>query len=155
MLVHYRQPLEFSFAALDAAQNALNNLYERLRSMEGKPKIGCAEFEEKFHQAINDDLNMPQALAVMWELIKSDCPNRAKKRSLYKFDEVLGLDMETIANEEIDIPQKVKLLITERKRAREKKNWTKSDELRIKIENLGFILEDSSGDTSIKKKKIK
>ncbi|MFC1663417.1 cysteine--tRNA ligase, partial [Patescibacteria group bacterium] len=58
LLAHYRQPLEFSLEALTAAQNALGNLYDRIRNMTGDPKIGCAEYEENFLKAINDDLNL-------------------------------------------------------------------------------------------------
>ena len=67
-------------------------------------KIGCAEYEERFQEAINDDLNIPKALSIVWELVKSDYPGSAKKRTLLRMDEVLGLDLENYKSEEEHIP---------------------------------------------------
>lgn len=152
LLTHYRQSLEFSLDALTAAQNALENLSERVRLMDGKPKIGCAEFEQRFQGAINDDLNMPQALAVMWELLKSDYPDEAKKRSLFKFDKVLGLELEAVAKEKIDIPKEIQADINEREKARQQRDWQKADDLRKKIEIAGYYIKDTSKGPLIKKK---
>lgn len=152
LLTHYRQSLEFSLEALTAAQNALDNLYDRVRQMEGKPKIGCAEFEQHFMDAINDDLNMPQAVAVMWELLKSDYPDHAKKKSLFVFDRVLGLDLERIANEKVTVPTAVTKLLTDREQARKSKDFAKADELRQQIEAAGFVIDDTPGGARVKRK---
>ena len=93
---HYRQQLNFSLPALSASQTALFNLLDTVATYE-KPKIGCAEYEEKFLMAINDDLNLPKALAVVWDLIKDQSlPGAAKKQSLLKFDSVLGLNLKPL-----------------------------------------------------------
>ena len=92
---HWRQEMNFTREALSASQNALNRL-KRIVSKYDDPKIGCAELEEKFKTAVNNDLNMPQALAVAWETVNSDYPSSAKKRSLLNFDEMLGLGLNSV-----------------------------------------------------------
>ena len=87
--------MNFTWEALSASQNALNRL-KRIVSKYDDPKIGCAELEEKFKTAVNNDLNMPQALAVAWETVNSDYPSSAKKRSLLNFDEMLGLGLNSV-----------------------------------------------------------
>lgn len=137
---HYRKPLTFSLEAVGAAQHALQNIQNKVATM-GEAAIGCAEFEERFMAAVNDDLNTPQALAVVWELMKSDYPDHAKKQSLLKFDEVLGLGLKAVPP--LVIPQEVLNLLAEREQAREAKNWTKSDAVRQEILSRGFAVDDT------------
>ncbi len=144
LTAHYRSKLNFTWESLQSAQNALNNLYETVREWD-KPKIGCAEFEEKFLDAVNNDLNTSEALAVMWNLVKSDYPTSAKAASLLKFDKVLGLDIKKYLGKKEKISTAVQKLLTERAQARAVKDWKKSDELRKKIEELGYSIEDTSG----------
>jgi len=143
---HYRQKLNLSWQALDSAQNALNNLYKSLSSLDN-PRIGCAEYEVKFLKAINEDLNIPQALAVMWDMVKSDQPASAKLKSLFKFDKILGLGLEqkykNIKDKLAKLPKEVQKLLDQRKTARQKQDWQKSDELRNKILELGYLVEDT------------
>ena len=89
---HYRQEMNFTWEALQASQTALKRLKKTVSSYD-EPKIGCAELEAKFQDAINNDLNMPRALAVVWETISSDYPSSAKKQSILLFDGVLGLGL--------------------------------------------------------------
>ncbi|MBI5621398.1 cysteine--tRNA ligase [Candidatus Falkowbacteria bacterium] len=145
---HYRQPLSFSWAALNAAANALTALYT-VMAQPGLPKVGCAELEAKFLAALNDDLNTPQALAVVWETVKSDYPLSAKKRTLLKFDAVLGLGLSKV--KKIIIPAKIKKLADERLAARQSKDWPRSDELRAEIERAGYTIEDAEDNYRLKK----
>ncbi len=145
---HYRKPLTFSWKALEAAQSALDSLIDSVRSWPA-PAIGCAEFEARFSEAVSDDLNMPKALAVVWELVQSDYPPAAKKRTLLKFDEVLGLGLKDV--KPLTIPAAVQKLVDEREAARAKKDFSKSDELRKEIESSGFTLEDTSSGSIVKK----
>ncbi|MBI2031925.1 MAG: cysteine--tRNA ligase [Candidatus Levybacteria bacterium] len=154
MTVHYKAKMNFTWDGLDAAQTALNNLRNIVSDWD-KPKIGCAEYEEKFLEAVNDDLNMPKALAVVWDLVKSDYPTSAKAESLFKFDKVLGLDLENIKKTkktEEKIPDEVLELVKEREKLRRKKRFHLSDQIRHKIKKLGFDIEDKKdGSTEIKK----
>lgn len=149
LTAHYRTNLNFTWKSLEAAQNALNNLYDAASQM-GAPKIGCAEFERQFKEAINDDLNTPKALAVMWDLVKSSYPPEAKKQTLLMMDKVFGLGLDKIKKKVLKIPQEIKDLAAQREKAREEKNWKKADELRKEIEEKGFMVEDTSKTTKIK-----
>ncbi|MBI5037187.1 MAG: cysteine--tRNA ligase [Candidatus Kerfeldbacteria bacterium] len=145
---HYRKPLTFSWEALTAAQNVYENLLSLTADL-GGPKIGCAEFEQKFMNAINDDLNTPQALAVVWNLLKSDYPNSAKKASLLKFDEVLGLSLKDA--KPIEVPDEVRDLAQQRATLRTKKDFAGADALRDQITKAGFRVDDTPAGSVIKK----
>lgn len=152
---HYRQEMNFTFASLDGATNALRKLRNDVAQL-GEPEGSAKEFEERFFEAINDDLNMPKALAVMWELLKSDQPNGAKAHSIFKMDHVLGLNLKEgsmqIKNEEGIIPDHIKKLLEEREEFRLQKQFIAADQLRKKIEALGYSIEDNPKGTLIKKK---
>ncbi len=149
LTAHYRDKLNFTWKSLEAAQNALNNLRETVRDWE-EPKIGCAQYEEDFFKALNNDLNTPQALAVMWDLVKSDYPSSAKAESLLKMDQVLGLGLDKYLGKKIDIPDKVQILVDEREQARKDSNFEKSDQLRKSIKDMGFEIEDAPEGPKIK-----
>ncbi|MBU4056483.1 cysteine--tRNA ligase [Patescibacteria group bacterium] len=151
LTAHYRTGLNFTWKSLEAAQNALDNLYDIFKEYD-EPKIGCAELEREFLKAINDDMDTPKALAVMWNLIKSNYPSAAKKQSLLKMDKVLGLGLDKVKKKTAKIPAEVKELVAEREKARKEKNWVKADELRKKIEKEGFMVEDMDKKTKIKSK---
>ncbi|MDP4001095.1 MAG: cysteine--tRNA ligase [bacterium] len=151
LTAHYRSKLNFTMQSLTAAQNALNNLYEEISSFD-KPKIGCAEYEQHFADAINNDLDTPKALAIVWDMIKSEYPSSAKLQSLIKFDEVLGLDIKKVWEESKAIPKEVQKLIDEREDARKAKDFKQSDKLRKEIEKKGYLLEDTTDGLKIKKK---
>lgn len=150
---HYRSPLTFSWDALQAAQTGLLNLWLQIDTNQGQAAIGCAEFESRFLEAVNDDLNTPKALAVLHEMIKSDYPWSAKLKSLISMDHVVGLGL----TKDFDRPhfqplnqtleKKVLALVRERETARQQKNFEKSDDLRNQINTLleksGFTLEDT------------
>ncbi len=139
---HYRSPLNFSLAACLGASKALQNLQDKFATLgESGASNVSDDFEQKFTDAINDDLNMPQALAVVWELLKSDKSDGAKKHSLLKFDEVLGLGLKDI--KPLFIPLEVQALVERREQARASKDWTLSDELRAEIKEHGFAIDDT------------
>ncbi|MBI4084556.1 MAG: cysteine--tRNA ligase [Candidatus Levybacteria bacterium] len=152
---HYRQEMNFTFPALDGAQKALSHLREEVAGF-SEPKIGCAEFEQKFLDAVNSDLNMPEALAIVWELLKSDYPDSAKLQSVLKMDKVLGLDLAKAQQYvgktmPVSIPAEVQHLINEREKLRKEKRYAQADQLRNKIKKLGFDIEDSKKGTEVKK----
>jgi cysteinyl-tRNA synthetase len=93
---------------------------------------------------------MPQAVAVMFEVIKSNIPSTDKLDLVLEFDQVLGLKLSEAHEEEV--PEEIKVLVQQRKLARDQKDWQKSDELRNEIESKGYILEDTSTGYKVKKK---
>ncbi len=139
---HYREQLNFTFDSLQSAQNALNNLRNEIRNWD-KPKIGCAGFEQDFLAALNNNLNTPQALAIMWKLVKSDYPTSAKSATLLKMDRVLGLRLDEFIGEPLEIPRGVWKLVNSREEFRKSGDFKKSDELRQKIKKMGFEVMDT------------
>ncbi len=145
---HWRQKLTFSYEALQAAQNALIELRNQVRPLSGKGKI-IKPYQEEFNKVINDDLNMPKALALIWDLLKSKEEPQDKLKTILDFDKVLGLSL----NDILDIPKEVIQFADERQKARNSKDWQKSDELRKKIDQLGYLVEDAVDSYVIKAKK--
>lgn len=146
---HYRQQIQFSWEALESAKNALKKLRKFYCHSGGNPQGRPIEsqtsdhknYEQQFSDAIDDDLNTPQALAIVWEVTKN--LNLEKRQELLKkFDEILGLDLDK--QKIIKIPDEIKKLAQEREQARKKKDFTKADELRAKIEKAGFVIEDTN-----------
>ena len=152
LTTHYRSKLNFTWESLAAAQNALNNLYQEVSSF-AEPKVGCAQFEQNFLEAVNNDLDTPKALAILWDLIKTgEFPTSAKAQTLFKFDQIFGLKIKETWELAKKIPESVKKLIDERESARTAKDFTKSDDLRKQIETAGFFLEDTVDGYKLKKK---
>jgi len=150
---HYRQTLNFSWEALDSAARAYAGLCTHIERMQTEnAHLGVlgrfrarktrALWHEKFFSAIADDLGMPNALAVIWDLIKDGGVHTALKLSLLKdFDALLGLGLFAPGN---SIPEHILRKSSERDMARKNKDWALADMLRSEIEKDGFIVEDTS-----------
>ena len=151
---HYRSKLNFSFKALDAAQNALNNLYESIYDYDDLTEVDTT-YQEKFLQAVNNDLDMPKALALMWDLIKSDLESSKKTATLFEFDKVLGLQLEqafdNAEKDKAEIPARVLKIAEQRETARAEKNFKASDDLRDQINKAGYNIEDTPDGYKLKK----
>ncbi|HSR32728.1 MAG TPA: cysteine--tRNA ligase, partial [Anaerolineae bacterium] len=96
-----------------------------------------------FTEQINDDLNMPRALAVTWDLVRSDLPPSTKKATLLEFDSVLGLRLAEWKPAEVDVPEEVTALADQRQQARLEKRWQNADALRDQIRAAGYEVEDT------------
>jgi cysteinyl-tRNA synthetase len=142
LTAHYRSHLSFSWESLTSNRTALARLYQAAYDW-GEPGEPSDEFLEAFTRHINDDLNTPRALAVTWDLIRSEVADDVKKATLLKFDEILGLDIANWRPESFEIPDSVQLLAAEREQARKDKNWGRADELRDEIAALGYSIEDT------------
>lgn len=151
---HYRKQLTFSWEALKAAENGLRNflseasvLYDHKENKYSKEKQ--KNIEEKFKQKINDDLDLPGAFALIRESMNNA---ELSVEYLFKFDEVLGLNIKTILKL-IDkkVPAPIRKLLDEREAARANKDWAKSDELRKELETLGYTVKDTADGTKITK----
>ena len=152
---HYRNKLNFTWDSLESAKIALSRLKEGYnRHLEGKEDVSVrviADYENKFHEAINDDLNMPLAMSIVWEVVKNPVKSNKFAKLLNKFDEVLGLNLSH--KEELELPEEIKDILEERKSARENKDWAKSDELRAKLLDLGYIVKDTKNGVEVTLKK--
>lgn len=141
---HYRQEMNFTFEALEGAQNALNKLRNFIADWQGAGSV-IIEYEDMFKQAVNDDLNMSKALGVMWEMFKSDNLDSDKAKTLEEFDKVLGLslrDSKNLIKVKKEMPKEIQELLKERQELRRVKNYTEADRIRDKIIELGFKVED-------------
>ncbi len=151
---HYRNKLNFTWEGIDAASKSLERLKEgykkHLLGEEQVNKEVVDEFENRFHKAINDDLNMPLAMGVVWEVIRYEKKSKQLADLLLKFDTVLGLKInEEDAKEQI--PEEITNLLEQRSKAREEKNWAESDRLRDLIKEKGYIVKDSKDGATVEK----
>lgn len=143
----YRTKLNFTWEGIDASQKALEKLRAGYQKhLEGNEDIldeEISKYEENFHKAINDDLNMPLAMSVVWDVVKN--PRKSKKMSelLDKFDTVLALSLDKKSEVKKEFPEAVVKLAEERLKARAEKDWAESDRLRNEILALGYSIKDS------------
>lgn len=149
----YNTPMNFSWEALEAAQNALEKLQTRFLDLGTEHGDVDFTFVSTFTDFINDDLDTPQALALVWEVLADkSLSNADKKSTLLAFDTVLGLGLDTLKIDTEPIPDTVHYLVKEREIARKKKDFKKSDELRAEIEDYGYLVKDTDAGPKISKK---
>lgn len=151
---HYRQQLNFTWESLGSAVAGLKHLKEMVLDLKNKSSGDSksdktpSEIENRFIAAISDDLNMPQAFAVLFDTFKSDLAPSEKYKLIIKFDRVLGLGLEKIKDEKI--PPEIIDLAQKRQQARLQKDFLEADKLRIQIESMGFSIEDMGTNYKIK-----
>ncbi|RJQ35226.1 cysteine--tRNA ligase [Candidatus Parcubacteria bacterium] len=161
---HYRTPSNFSWEALTASQNALANLLsiagKAVAASNNNPGTPPAAWMKKFRSHINDDLDTPGALAVLWDMTKDTSLSAGDLLAgIIEMDKVLGLNLhepdelaQRLSGKEISVaalPADVKALVDEREAARASKEWTKADELREQIEKKGYTVKDTDAGVSI------
>ena len=141
-MAHYSKQQNFTYDSLMSAKNSLKNFKLAVGSHKnGAEKLSqekIEQYKQDFLNAINDDLNMPVALAVCQKLLKEP-----KSQDVYnlivKFNEVLGLDLE---EKKQDIPDEIKALAEKRWQAKLDKNYAEADRLRGELSNLGYTIND-------------
>ena len=154
---HYRNKLNFTWESLEATEKSLERLKKGYKThLEGKDEIDeklINEYEEKFHKAINDDLNMPLAMGVVWDVIRNEKKSPEFAKLLLKFDNIMGLKIDEDDKEDIniEIPEEILILVEERKKARENKDWQESDRLRDIIKEKGYSVKDTKEGMKIEK----
>ena len=136
---HYRTQLNFTVDNLKNASNSLQRMKNILQGIKDDKKIN-KEYLQKFEEAMDDDLNTPKALEVVWEFLRDENAV-GKTQTIKKIDRVLGLNL--LKKEKISVPALVMKLVNEREVARKEKNWGKADELREKIKEKGFVVSDT------------
>ncbi|PIP29698.1 cysteine--tRNA ligase [Candidatus Jorgensenbacteria bacterium CG10_big_fil_rev_8_21_14_0_10_54_38] len=178
---HYRKKLNFTWEALGAARRALEKLYGAVETIRGQAakgnqrksafnyqrpsvnrkisghqlieKSAFISAQNKFNAALDNDLNTPQALAVLWETVNDTrLSPRAKLPLLLSYDKVLGLGLKT-AKKQAAVPASILKLVRARELCRTNKQFTHADALRVKIEGLGYRVEDTSSGPKVLKKR--
>jgi cysteinyl-tRNA synthetase len=146
---HYRTKMNFTWEGLDASATALNRLRAAAHAL-GEAGLPDAESLERFTACINDDLNMPRALAWTWDVVKGELPSPARKATLLKFDEILGLRLADWKPADEVIPDPVMEMVEARGRARAERKWKEADDLRERIRAAGFEVEDTPQGARVK-----
>ena len=151
--IQYRKKLNFTWEGMDAAKVSLDRLRDAYQKhLEGNEEIEDTEIEKyrnSFTEAINDDLNMPVAMSVVWEVAKVAKKSKKLADLLKEFDKVLGINIDYIQKEEV--PEEIKELLEIRQKARENKDWAESDKIRDLIKEKGYIVKDSKEGQTIEK----
>lgn len=153
LMSHYRKQMNFTWKGLAAAQEGLKSLRAeilRLKAEGGEPGRVSEEWRESFLAVINDDLAMPAAVALVGEVMKSDLPAAERLATVFDFDRVLGLRLAEV--EEPAITEEIKKLAEDRQKKREQRDWVAADELRGKIEEKGWEIEDQGEGFRLMKK---
>ena len=154
-LTHYRKPMEFSDEGIEAARNGLLHLQNQVRQVVaagiGGDKAISAEYKNKFLGAVNDDLNMPRAMAVIQEMLKSSVSDTVKLTTILDFDRVVGLNLDQL-DQERALPEAVQSRVDARIKARKIKDFATSDRLRAEIEAMGYLVQDTKDGMKIIKK---
>lgn len=153
---HYRSLQNFTWTALEASANALNKIRAKVmefnlvevnhNNIVDRPKV--LEYQQRFITALEDDFNIPQATAILWDVVKSKLDPHDKLVLIFEFDKVFGLDLEKVKSE--PVPVDVAKLSDLRQKARENKDWQESDRLRDEIYSLGYVVEDTSEGQTLK-----
>ncbi len=147
--VHYRKQMEWNNDVIKGAMNGYHNLIGKVKILGNKIGVVNNELKDRFLESINDDLNMPKALAVVSEVFKYGIPNEDKLATILDFDKVLGLELYNL--QEDIIPSEISKLAEERLEARKNKDWTKSDSIRDRIKSLGYEIKDVESNYSLTK----
>ncbi|NNM66693.1 MAG: cysteine--tRNA ligase [Spirochaetales bacterium] len=147
---HYRSPLTFSAEGLDGARNARNNLNEKVlgwKKIAEPQKLGQGglEYRARWVAALENDLALPQALSVVWAVVKDASLGTGEKLTLlYEMDKVLGMGWQALTGDKSEsVPAEILTLVEERQAARQIKDWARSDAVREKLKQLGWTVEDS------------
>ena len=150
---HYRSKLNFTWEAAQAAQNALDKLREAARSWEipTDQEVDTA-YHAEFLSELDDDLNTPAALAVVWDMVKSDLESGRKAATLLAWDKILGLGLDKHVAKPISVPENIKAIAQRRWEAKSRQDWNEADQLRLELENQGWKMEDGQDGYKLKPK---
>ena len=169
LTAHYRSPVNFTWESLEGAQTALFRLHrhfvEKLRTRIRRRGKVLDSYKKRFIAFLNDDLDTPQALTLLFELMKDEKVSKQDARTTFlDFDRVLGLGFAETNKRLVEnlsgkvrlgvgeAPKDVKEILLERNKARENKDWARADELREEIGKRGYNIEDAGGGTQLVKK---
>ena len=158
---HYRKNMNFALESLQAAQKSIDRLKLLVIDLKSKVDEDCTTLLKtdlsevsqiaQFKAAICNDLNMAQAVAILWEIANASIEPKLKLAALLNIDQVLAFDMQNWKADSITITPEVKTLLDARHLARQNKQWAESDRLRDEIKNLGFEVLDAAGEQKLKK----
>jgi cysteinyl-tRNA synthetase len=153
LTAHYRGQLNFTWDALDSAAIALDRMRNGVYALrEAGEAAADPALVERFTNDVNDDLNVPRALAVAWEALRGDLPPAVRRATLLHFDRVFGLGLAAWAPRQDAVPEAVTALAQARLAARRAKSWAEADRLRAELHAAGWEMEDRPDGYALKKR---
>jgi len=153
LTAHYRTQMSFAWDAMDAAATALGRMRNGVFALAYDPQARAdVAYLERFTNELNDDLNVPRALAVAWEVLRGDLPPAVKRATLLKFDDVLGLGLAQWVPRQDTIPAAIQALADARLAARRTKQWAEADRLRAELAAAGWEMEDQAESYRLRKR---
>ncbi len=155
LTAHYRSQLNFTWDALDAAATGLERMRAGFHALPDAGATPDAASVERFTDEINDDLNLPRALAVAWEVLRGDLAPAVRRATLARFDEVFGLGLAAWTPKAVDAPAEVKAIADARLAARRAKAWAEADRLRGELHAAGWEMEDRADGYALKRRQEK
>ncbi|MBI5358834.1 cysteine--tRNA ligase [Candidatus Amesbacteria bacterium] len=155
---HYRKGMNFTWSSIAGAQTAYDKLKEFVKSRRAgeqesrstlsKEKLKKIDlFRNKFLNSVDDDMNFAMGLAVVWEMVKSNIPDMDKLDLLLDWDQILGLDLANVT--EVEIPEQIKKLALIRENLRREGKFVEADEIRMTLEQKGYLVKDTANGTVI------
>ena len=159
LTVGYRSRLNFTFSSLKAAQQSLIRLQNRVWNWsEDSKSSDCqellvTEWMGKFLDRINDNLDLPGALRVTWDMARSNLHDSLKLKIILEYDEVLGLGLDKISDS-YEVSEDILNLVTQRSKLRDNGNYAEADSIRDNLDETGYLLQDNLINTKVKPKSI-
>ena len=147
---HYRSSQNFTWEIIKSAQKGLDNLYDQINKLGNKLGKIDKKYKDEFIDKISNDFNIPQALALTQQLLKSDLSNENKLATILDFDKILGLNLGEIKKDKILIPDEIKDLVEQREKARKDEKWKEADKIRKEIEKKGYQIEDTTKHSKVR-----
>ncbi len=144
---HYRKPLSFTFENLETAKNSYQRLKNIIKELKESGKIN-KKYLQEFEKAVNDDMDMPRALQVLWNLLR-DKKAEGKKETIKEMDKIFGLDL--LREDKIELPAEIKSMVKQREEMRKKGRWEEADRIRDEIKDKGYVIEDTKDGFLVKK----
>ena len=156
LTVRYRRRMNFTFNSLRAAEKALTNLRHRVWVWKNLPPLAqmpedVPVWRDKFWSSVENDLDLPRALALTWDLVGSELPAQGKLALLLEFDRIFGLGFETVPAA-YDLPETVTAAVGRRASLREETEYTPADEIRADVLSQGYLVEDTSEQVRLRPK---
>ena len=156
LTVRYRHRMNFTFSALRAAERALTSLRDRVLEWRNLPSLATLPEESEawnshLVETVESDLDMPRALGLTWDMVRSQIPDQAKLKLLLEVDRILGLRLDKVPAR-YDLPYEVQSTVVERDGLRKEACYQRADELRSALSAEGYLVGDTPRDTRVRHK---
>ena len=157
LTIRYRHRMNFTFSALRAAERALTSLRDHVWEWRNLPPLArlpdeADEWQRRFEETVDNDLDMPRALGLTWDMVRSQLPGQARLKLLLEFDRILGLSLDNVPAR-YELPYDVQATVAERSGLRKRADYQMADELRAALgEKSGYVVGDTPTDTRLRPK---